>query len=525
MSHPYYEPQLELPAADEFHLAMTEQVHRRLVAVLDPSTTTAPGLDAEELPLRDALERGAICVLTRSSGRDRLTYIVQQILVPNEGDVTFEHGVQFSAAYRRRAKDAVRELGESAGLLYAHSQPTVERPSLQDTDVAKEDLHDDARSLDEDRPYAIAVFGEASQRWTAIGYEPTTPSEEDHLGEAAYEPSNTTPWSADRVRVVGRGLSKLIPHGADATTDVAETAQESSIKLWGEQGQQTLQDLRVGVVGLGGGGSILTEHLARLGVGGLVLVDYDRLDEANLNRAQGATQEDADVFRPKADVAERVARLSATAPDVEIDPKQASVVEADPEYGAVRRLVDCDVIFNAADSAWANNVLDELAFGHLIPVVDLGTKLLVDEESGALTENAKSVTSISGPGHPCLECVGHWRPKKAAKEMENPEHDSPDNCALNDVLDDDDRAMSVVSANATIAGLAQLRFLDLVLGISGHQVGLHRFLPGTWEVKDGIESCTADCDRPSRTGHGDVVNYDLPLGTDHKFKQQRLANW
>jgi hypothetical protein len=83
--------------------------------------------------------------------------------------------------------------------------------------------------------------------------------------------------------------------------------------------------------------------------------------------------------------------------------------------------------------------------------------------------------------------------------------------------------LSVASVNATNGRLSQLRFLDLVLGISGHQVGLHRFLPGTWDVKDGIEACSADCDRPSRTGYGDEVNYALPLGTDHKFEQQRTA--
>ncbi len=75
----------------------------------------------------------------------------------------------------------------------------------------------------------------------------------------------------------------------------------------GEEGRRVLAGLRVGVAGVGGVGSILVEFLARLGVGGLVLVDYDVLKEENLNRSLGARRED--VGRPKIEYLARVARL------------------------------------------------------------------------------------------------------------------------------------------------------------------------------------------------------------------------
>lgn len=43
------------------------------------------------------------------------------------------------------------------------------------------------------------------------------------------------------------------------------------------------------VAGLGGAGSIITEFLARLGVGELVLIEDDTVDNTNLPRLLGAT--------------------------------------------------------------------------------------------------------------------------------------------------------------------------------------------------------------------------------------------
>jgi hypothetical protein len=67
--------------------------------------------------------------------------------------------------------------------------------------------------------------------------------------------------------------------------------------LFGELGQEVLSSMRVAVVGLGGVGSILVEGLARLGVGDLVLIDDDIVDETNLPRLIAAERED--VGKPK----------------------------------------------------------------------------------------------------------------------------------------------------------------------------------------------------------------------------------
>lgn len=59
--------------------------------------------------------------------------------------------------------------------------------------------------------------------------------------------------------------------------------------LFGNEGMEKLNDAKVAVFGLGGVGSFVCEGLARAGVGNFVLVDYDKVDETNINRQLIAT--------------------------------------------------------------------------------------------------------------------------------------------------------------------------------------------------------------------------------------------
>lgn len=54
--------------------------------------------------------------------------------------------------------------------------------------------------------------------------------------------------------------------------------------LIGTDGMEKLRDAKVAIFGLGGVGSFVCEGLARSGVGNFVLVDYDKVDESNINR-------------------------------------------------------------------------------------------------------------------------------------------------------------------------------------------------------------------------------------------------
>ncbi len=82
-------------------------------------------------------------------------------------------------------------------------------------------------------------------------------------------------------------------------------------KLLGERNFLRLQNSTVTVVGLGAVGGYVVEGLARAGVGNLKIVDFDIIEESNINRQLLALE--TTLKRPKADVA--CERIRAINPD------------------------------------------------------------------------------------------------------------------------------------------------------------------------------------------------------------------
>ena len=59
--------------------------------------------------------------------------------------------------------------------------------------------------------------------------------------------------------------------------------------LIGNDGMDKLRNAKVAVFGLGGVGSYVCEGLARSGLDNFILVDFDKIDESNINRQLIAT--------------------------------------------------------------------------------------------------------------------------------------------------------------------------------------------------------------------------------------------
>src|SRR6478609_9252827 len=73
----------------------------------------------------------------------------------------------------------------------------------------------------------------------------------------------------------------------------------------GEAGQQAIETVRVGVIGLGGGGSHTAPQFAHLGVQTFVLFDADFGDESNLNRTMTLVESDVAAGTLKVEAAKR----------------------------------------------------------------------------------------------------------------------------------------------------------------------------------------------------------------------------
>jgi adenylyltransferase/sulfurtransferase len=89
----------------------------------------------------------------------------------------------------------------------------------------------------------------------------------------------------------------------------------------GGDGQAKLLDAKVLCIGAGGLGSPVAMYLAAAGVGTLGIVDFDRVDESNLQRQ--IIHSTADVGRPKVESAAETIR--ALNPDVKVIPYQTRI--------------------------------------------------------------------------------------------------------------------------------------------------------------------------------------------------------
>lgn len=97
--------------------------------------------------------------------------------------------------------------------------------------------------------------------------------------------------------------------------EMARYARHLAIPEFGKAGQEKLKAARVLVIGSGGLGSPLLLYLAAAGVGNIGIVDFDSVDESNLQRQVLFTV--ADIGKSKAETAKQ--RLLALNPHVNIE--------------------------------------------------------------------------------------------------------------------------------------------------------------------------------------------------------------
>lgn len=124
----------------------------------------------------------------------------------------------------------------------------------------------------------------------------------------------------------------------------------------GAENQARLQDGRVGIAGLGGLGSAVALHLARLGVGTLVLADFDTVDITNLHRQQYST---AQLGMPKTEALAQ--QIRAVNPFIELVLYQTKVT---PE-NLLEIFEGCTVICEAFDAPDQKAMLIEGALAQL----------------------------------------------------------------------------------------------------------------------------------------------------------------
>lgn len=184
--------------------------------------------------------------------------------------------------------------------------------------------------------------------------------------------------------------------------DRTRTSRQSFL---GPRAQETIQSVRVGILGLGGGGSHVAQQLAHVGFKHFFLCDPDVVEDTNLNRLVGATAMDAELASKKVDVAARTI--------VSLNPDAAVTAQPQRWELVAELLRQTDVVFGCLDSYAARRDLESFARRYLIPLIDIG--LDVATGSAGLAQMSGQLI-LSMPSAPCMWCMGFLNDVTLAEE-------------------------------------------------------------------------------------------------------------
>jgi sulfur-carrier protein adenylyltransferase/sulfurtransferase len=154
----------------------------------------------------------------------------------------------------------------------------------------------------------------------------------------------------------------------------------------GPEGQERLRGARVLIVGMGGLGSPVALYLAAAGVGTLGLVDFDRVEESNLQRQILYGQSDLGALKVEA----AARRLAETNPWVRCEPHAVRFSAAN----ALPLLASYDLVVDGTDNFPTRYLLNDACV--------LGRRPFV---YGSIYRFEGQVSVFGAPGGPCYRCL------------------------------------------------------------------------------------------------------------------------
>lgn len=421
-----------------------------------------------------------------SQGKYRKTALIKRLIIPEKGDRNVHGNASFKPAYFERA--LVEAANAHSGLALLHSHPHGRGWQGMSTD-----------DVNAEQKNAGAVFGVTSLpfigltlagdgNWSARFWERSAPK------------TYSRTWCAT-VRVVGNRLrlnynDQIIP--PPQTTG----EQVRTVSSWGEKCQADLARLRVGIVGAGSVGGIIAEAIARTGFENLVLIDFDHIEQKNLDRLLYATK--SNIGQIKVEVLAESLRNHATAAHFTVDTVVSAVYEEEGFHAAL----DCDILFSCVDRPWGRHVLNLIAYAHLIPVIDGGIEVRKNRLDKISAADWRAHTATIS--RPCLQCLGQY--DAGHVQMEREGHlDDPSyikGLAKDHPLKTRE---NVFAFSLSCASLQVLQMLALVLApLDQPNPGAQRYhFVGGFMEEPEFGNCHNECSFPQLIAFGDACG--LPV--------------
>ena len=410
-----------------------------------------------------------------STGSTRRTGLICRIILPQDNERELHGNASFQPGYLARAIDLARQ--ENVGLAFMHSHPGQGWQGMSNADVVAE--------------RDVLAYPAGATGFPLIGL---TVGSDGYWSARFWERTQSQMKSQDceKVRIVGDKSYQAYFDDKIVPPPERREVLRRTIDTWGEEAQQNIARLKVGVVGLGSVGCIVAEAIARIGISAITLIDHDIVKEHNLDRLLYAS--DSDIGRLKVDLAEQNIRRHATAKTIDITALAMPIQQP----AAYRAAIDCDIIFSCVDRPVGRDVLNYIAYAHLIPVIDGG----VDVGPSGDLHSAHWRAHLTGPRFQCTRCIGQYNTSMVTMELDG----SLDSASYIGMLSPEARMNNQnvfpfsLSAAAMEVNL-MLRYLLAQDWWPTIQQQDYRLVTGDIRITEG--DCYPSCEFPQRVGMGD----------------------
>jgi proteasome lid subunit RPN8/RPN11 len=350
------------------------------------------------LARRNGPEELCLATYRPSTGVTRRTAIVSEVVTPPPGERAVHGNASITGVYVVRAAAKARDRDE--GLVLCHSHPDGRGwQTLSSTDRDAERAFANLAREITGVPLVGMTLAGRDGSWSARHWDRGVG------GDVAYT-------DAESVRVIGAQLAVSWNDAVVPRPDVQAT-QRRSISCWGRAMHDDLVRRSVLIVGTGSVGLDVALRLAATGVTRIGLMDFDTVEEHNLDRLIGVTATDVWLRRAKVDVARRLVLENATASELHLQTWDHSVCEP----AGARHALDFDLIICCVDRPWPRAVLNLLAYADLVPVIDGGIAVDVFPDGDGM-RNATWRSHVIRPGRPCMACNGQLEHGKLAADIE-----------------------------------------------------------------------------------------------------------
>lgn len=216
-----------------------------------------------------------------STGRSRSTALINKLLLPLPGERTVHGNVSFNPAFLERALAEATACGAGVALLHSHPNGCRWQGMSQDDVTTEMGIAGSVFGATGLPLVGLTLAGDGA--WSSRFWQRTAPRTYVRFDCA------TVRVIADDLRV--SFYDKLAPPPR------SNAQQIRTVAAWGEGAQNNLARLRVGIMGAGSVGGMVGEALARIGFEDVLIIDFDHVEEHNLDRLVYATRKD--IGRPK----------------------------------------------------------------------------------------------------------------------------------------------------------------------------------------------------------------------------------